>query len=262
MVSQETHETAVRSRAQRVGLLAGLIVFGGMIAAPTPPGLSETGWNVAALTILMAIWWMTEALPLAATALVPLVVLPLLGVKPLEAVAPSYAHPLIFLFLGGFLIAKALERWGLHRRIATVIIRVGPKGPAGLIGSLMAATAFLSMWISNTATAMVMVPIALSIVHSMKHEKVSASKNDNFAAALMLGIAFSATVGGMATLIGTPPNALLAGYMQTAHGVRIGFAQWMIMGIPIVVVLLPVVWLVLTHGVFNLSKYSGVALSR
>lgn len=259
---QETDKTTVRSRAQRIGLAAGLIVFIGMIAAPAPTGLTDAGWGVAALTILMAIWWMTEALPLAATALAPIVVLPLLGVQPLEAVAPSYAHPLIFLFLGGFLIAKALERWGLHRRIAAVIIHMGPKGPAGLIASLMVATAFLSMWISNTATAMVMVPIAQSIVYSIRRDNTQVRNNGDFAAALMLSIAFSATVGGMATLIGTPPNALLAGYLQAAHGIKIGFAQWMIMGIPIVIVLLPVVWLVLTRGVFNLSKYGGLAFER
>lgn len=255
-------ETSSNCGARRIGLLAGPVVFIGMIASPAPAGLSDAGWSVAALTALMAIWWMTEAIPLAATALAPIVFLPLVGVKPLDALAPSYGHPLIFLFLGGFLIAKALERWGLHRRIAARIIRVGPKGPHGLIGSLMLATAFLSMWISNTAAAMVMVPIAQSIIHSNRSLEAPPEETGGFGAALMLGIAFSATIGGMATLIGTPPNALLAGYMETAHGVRIGFARWMLLGIPIVVVLLPVTWLLLTRGVFNLGAHNIVAFAE
>ncbi len=183
--------------------------------------------------------------------------LPLLGVSPIEAVAVSYAHPLIFLFLGGFLIAKGLERWGLHRRIAIGLVRVGPRGPAGLVGSLMAATAFLSMWISNTATAMVMLPIAQSIIQSMRQEGVTAGELSGFAAALTLGIAFSATIGGMATLIGTPPNALLAGYLQSSHGIEIGFGTWMLLGLPVVLVLLPVTWLLLTRVFFPVGEVSG-----
>ena len=245
------HETKATRRARRIGLFAGLTAFIGMILSPSPPGLPDAGWAVASLAILMMIWWMTEAIALAATALAPLVVLPLLGVKSIDAVAQSYAHPLIFLFLGGFLIAKALERWGLHRRFAAAILRHGHQGPAGLIASLMAATAFLSMWISNTATAMVMVPIAQSIIHSRRHDAGSAGDGGDFAAALMLGIAFSATIGGMATLIGTPPNALLAGYVQTAHGIDIGFGQWMLLGVPVMAVLLPVTWLILTRLVFD-----------
>lgn len=255
-------ETSANIRARRFGLLAGPVVFFAMLVWPAPAALGDAGWAVAALTALMAIWWMTEALPLAATALAPIVFLPLIGAKPLDAVAPSYAHPLIFLFLGGFLIAKALERWGLHRRIAAKIIRAGPKGPHGLIGSLMVATAFLSMWISNTAAAMVMVPIAQSIIHSARPEEALPGENGGFAAALMLGIAFSATIGGMATLIGTPPNALLAGYMETAHDVKIGFARWMLVGIPIVVVLLPLTWLLLTRGVFSLGAQDRFALAQ
>lgn len=132
-----------------------------------------------------------------------------------------------------------------------MIIRVGPEGASGLVGSLMAATAFLSMWISNTATAMVMVPIAQSIIHLSRRENIAPRECDNFSAALMLGIAFSATIGGMATIIGTPPNALLVGYVQTAYDVHIGFAQWMLLGVPISVVLLPITWLILTRIVFN-----------
>lgn len=261
-MSKETHKAAVTQRIQRIGLLVGLFAFGAMLAVPAPPGLSRAGWDVAALAVLMMIWWMTEALPLAVTALAPVVFLPLLNVKQIDAVAQSYAHPLIFLFLGGFLIAKALERWQLHSLIAAAIIRAGPAGPAGLIASLMMATAFLSMWISNTATAMVMVPIAQSITQLMRRKTPPTRENENFAAALMLGIAFSATIGGMATLIGTPPNALLAGYVQSAHGVQIGFAQWMLVGIPILILLLPITWLILTRFAFDFRALDDTATNR
>lgn len=246
-------QAAAIDGTRRLGLLAGIIAFIAMIAAPTPAGLPDIGWSVAAVAALMMIWWMSEAVPLAVTALVPIALLPVLGVKPLEAVAGSYAHPLVFLFLGGFLIAKALERWDLHRRIAAAVIRVGPQSSSGLIASLMLTTAFLSMWISNTATAMVMVPIAQSLIVSLRSGTAALGECDDFATALMLGIAFSATIGGMATLIGTPPNALLAGYVQTAHGISIGFAQWMLLGVPIVAVLLPVTWFILTRVVFDVG---------
>lgn len=243
----------VTERIQRIGLLVGIVVFTAMAVAPSPQGLSDASWSVAALAALMMLWWITEAVPLAATALAPIVLLPLLGVSRLDEVAQSYAHPIVFLFLGGFLIAKALERWGLHRRIAMAVFRLGHRGPVEMIGSLMAATAFLSMWISNTAAAMVMVPIAQSVIQATQCSHETRRAGGDFGAALMLGIAFSATIGGMATLVGTPPNALLASYVQTAHGIEIGFGQWMLMGIPILVVLLPVTWIVLTRVTFQVT---------
>ncbi|MBI1386632.1 MAG: DASS family sodium-coupled anion symporter [Rhizobiales bacterium] len=248
-MGEATDEPASRGR---YGLVAGPSVFLAMVLLPPPAGLQEPAWAVAAVAVLMIIWWMTEALPLAATALVPVVLLPIMGVQASEEVARAYAHPLVFLFLGGFLVAKALEGWGLHRRLALTIVRYGPSGPAGLIGSLMVATAFLSMWISNTATAMVMLPIALSIAATARSTEGPGEPSD-FSAALMLGVAFSATIGGMATLIGTPPNALLAAYMASVHGIEIGFAAWMALGLPIVAVLLPLTWLVLTRIVFQVE---------
>jgi len=232
----------------------GAILFITLVVAPAPSGLGDAEWSVVAIGVLMVVWWVTEAIPLAATALVPVVFLPLLGVKQIDEAAQPYAHPLIILFLGGFLIAKALEKWELHRRIASILMRIGPGGPAGLIGSLMAATAFLSMWISNTATAMVMVPIAQSIIQSLRQKDVPVRGLNEFAAALMLAIAFSATIGGMATLIGTPPNALLAGYMQSSHGIDIGFGTWMMLGLPVALVLLPMTWLILTRLLFDVGQ--------
>jgi len=241
-----------------MGLVAGIAVFFLMLLLPAPSQVGDTGWSVTALAGLMAIWWMTEAVPLAATALAPIVVLPILGVDQLDNVAQSYAHPLIFLFLGGFIIAKALERWNLHAKIATALIQLAPRSAEGLIGAMMGATAFLSMWISNTATALVMVSIAQSISKGIGVGPTGAissrqSSQNQFSAAMMLGVAFSATVGGMATIIGTPPNALLVAYLQESHGISISFVQWMGIGLPLVIVLLPVTWILLTRIVFNTS---------
>jgi sodium-dependent dicarboxylate transporter 2/3/5 len=224
-----------------------------MLVTGPPGGLSAEAWAAAAVGTVMALWWMTEALPLAATALVPLVLFPPLKVSSLEDTAQSYAHPLIFLFLGGFLLAKAMERWRLHRRLALLAARAGGRGPRSLILSMMAATAFLSMWVSNTATAMVMVPIGQSLIADMREKGISQQQAaiDAFGAALMLGIAYAATIGGMGTLIGTPPNALLASLIESTYGTTIGFAQWMLLGVPVVVVLVPLSWLVLIRVVLR-----------
>ena len=237
------------SGIRRVGLLLGLALALGMLVAGPRVGLSAEAWATAAVATLMAVWWVTEALPLVATALAPLVLCPLLKVSSLEATAQPYAHPLIFLFLGGFLLARAMERWQLHRRLATMAVRAGGRTPGALTFSVMAATAFLSMWVSNTATAMIMVPIAQSLI-TTKRERGGdrhLAAVDAFGASLMLGVAFAATIGGMGTLIGTPPNALFASTMQGTYGISIGFAQWMLIGVPVVVMLLPLAWLVLTR---------------
>jgi solute carrier family 13 (sodium-dependent dicarboxylate transporter), member 2/3/5 len=248
--------TGVR-RSRIVGLFAGPGVAVAMTLVGAPSGLEPTGWHTAAIALWMAVWWMSEAVPLAATALVPLALFPLIGVETLETTASSYAHPLIFLFLGGFIIARAVERWQLHRRLAWWVLRLVGSGPAAVIAGIMATTAFLSMWISNTATAMVMLPIGQSIVASMAERGGDRSLSAPFSAALMLGIAYSATIGGMGTLIGTPPNALLAGFMQEAHGVEIGFADWMLIGVPAVLILLPVTWLLLTRMAFTIPWRAG-----
>jgi len=240
-----------------IGLVTGVVAFIWLLSMPTPANVTDAGWRVAAMAALMAIWWMTEAVPLAATALVPLVVLPVLGASTLDTVAASYAHPLIFLFFGGFLIGRALERWSLHTRIATSLIKLAPRSAEGVIGAVMIATAFLSMWISNTATALVMVSIVQTITAntgSHTERNRNNTPRDQFAAAMMLGVAFAATVGGMATIIGTPPNALLVGYLQTSHNITIGFGQWMLIGVPLVVVLLPITWLLLTQVIFRMRS--------
>jgi sodium-dependent dicarboxylate transporter 2/3/5 len=240
------------------GLILGLAVFAVMLALPEPAGLDHAGWRTAAVGAAMAIWWMTEALPLAATALVPLVAFPLLGIADIEGSAAPYANPVIFLFLGGFIIAAALEECGLHRRVALAIVRLSGTGPRGLVAGFMAATALLSMWVSNTATVVMMLPMALAVIawHDERPDATPA-----FAPALLLGLAYAASIGGVGTLIGTPPNALLAGFMAEAYDVRLGFLEWMGFGVPLVLVGVPAAWLVLTRVIFRLPRGGPVAES-
>lgn len=199
----------------------------------------------AATAVLMGVWWMTEAIPLAATALVPLVVFPLSQVVSFRDIAAPYAEPTIFLFMGGFILALGMQRWNLHRRLAlTVVLMVGTK-PKQLIAGFMIATGFLSMWVSNTATAVVMLPIGMSVLQ-LTAETVGGMKNQKkFATAMMLAIAYSASIGSLGTIIGTPPNALLVAYMASNHDVFIGFGQWMLVGVPIAVIFMAVAWFVL-----------------
>jgi sodium-dependent dicarboxylate transporter 2/3/5 len=242
---------------RRIGLLAGPALLALMLALPTPEGLDAPAWRTAAVGILMAVWWLTEAIPIPATALVPLVLFPLVGAGSIREAAAPFANPIIYLFLGGFLIALAMQRWGLHRRIAlNILSRVGSR-PHALIGGFMGATAFLSMWVSNSAVALLMLPIGLSVIQFSKAgqpEGAPAGPEAPFGVALMLGIAYAANVGGMATLVGTPPNALLAGYLSESHGLEVGFGQWMLLGLPLVIVALPLVYLILTRLAFRLRR--------
>ncbi|AXI53854.1 Sodium-dependent dicarboxylate transporter SdcS (plasmid) [Pseudoseohaeicola sp. NH-UV-7] len=217
---------------------AGLAVLLAPVAFPAPAGMSDLSWHASGLAVTMALWWLTEALPLAATALLPLAVAPIMGLTDLDDTARSYSDPLVVLFLGGFLIAKAIEKSGLHRRLAGSLLRHAGTSPHRVLGALMLCTAFLSLWISNTASAMVVAPIAAAIVTSQDDQP-------SFGTALMLGVAFSATIGGMGSLIGTPPNAIFASYVSTTYAVDIGFAQWAMVGVPVALILLVVTWLFL-----------------
>ena len=234
---------------QRLGLWAGPILFVLFLLLPAPEGLSEAGWHVAAVGLLMAVWWITEAIPIAATALVPLVAFPLLGVAPISDAAAPYANPLIFLFMGGFVIAIAMQAWGLHRRIALTIVRFVGVRPASIVIGFIITSAFLSMWVSNTATALMMLPIGLSIITLTKERLADEGRPApaNFATVLVLSIAYACNVGGLGTLIGTPPNALLAGFMAETYDFEVGFVQWMALGVPLVVVSLPLVYAVLVR---------------
>ncbi len=237
----------------RSALVAGPVLAALLLLTVHPEGLSPAGGRVLALAAWMAVWWMSEAVPLAVTALLPLIAFPLMGIASLGTVAESYVHPLVFLFLGGFLIASAMQKWQLHRRLALHVLALSGGAPAAVIAAIMAVSAFLSLWISNTAAAMVMLPVGQAVVLTLRTTCPGASDAElaDYNAALILGIAYAATIGGMGTLIGTPPNALFAAYMLKEHGVAIGFANWMLLGVPIVMVLLPAAWLLLTRGVFK-----------
>lgn len=233
---------------QRGGFVAGIFLCVSLLLAPVPEGLEPAAWRTAAVGLLMATWWVTEALPISVTALVPLVLLPPLSITDIDGAATPYANPLIFLFLGGFIIAQAMQVWQLHRRIALGIVNwVGVRPPSIVIGFIL-ASAFLSMWVSNTATALMMLPIGLSIIDLTRDRLARRGEEmpQHFGIVLLLSIAYGCNVGGMGTLIGTPPNALLAGFFSESYGVEVGFAQWMIVGLPLVVVALPLVYMALT----------------
>jgi len=233
------------------GLLLGPLAFAVLLMMPAPAELEPAAWRVAAVAVLLAVLWLTEALPVSVTALLPILLFPLLGVTSVADATAPYANPIVFLFLGGFLIALAIERWNLHRRIAlNVLLSVGSREDLQ-IGGFMLATAALSMWVSNTATAVMMLPVALSIVPRTSDNRIDPERR-RFSAALLLSVAYAANIGGVATLIGTPPNAFLRGFMEETYGIEIGFAQWMLVGVPVSLVMLIVCWLLLTrvlHGV-------------
>ncbi|MEQ9517989.1 MAG: DASS family sodium-coupled anion symporter [Parvibaculum sp.] len=240
-------------RHQMIGLFLGPLVALVMFATPAPGGLQPTAWMTAIIAVWMAIWWVTEALPLAATALLVLVMLPLLGVSDFKTTAAPFAHPIVYLFLGGFMVAIAMQRWNLHRRIALhVLVRSGVS-QTRLLAGVMIATAMISMWISNTATAMMMMPIALSLATFSSADR-SEKRNNMFAAALMLATAYAASIGGLSTLVGSTPNALVAAFMAQTYGYEIGFAQWMLMGLPVTFLMLPITWFVLSKVVFKLES--------
>ncbi len=218
---------------------------------PPPADMPLPAWRVAAVGILMAIWWMTEAIPISATALVPLALFPLLGIADIRATAAPYANPLIFLFLGGFLIAAGMERWNLHRRLALrIIAMMGPR-PYAILAGFMIASAFLSMWVSNTATALMMLPIGLSVAELVR--RTDSKEMAHFSIGLMLIIAYSCSIGGIATLVGTPPNAFFAGFMLETYDVSVGFVEWMQIGVPMALIALPLMYFVLTRVVYPIK---------
>jgi len=239
-------------KRQRIGLFAGPAVFLLMMIIPAPEGLEPEAWKVAGVALLMAIWWVSEALPIPATALMPIILFPVLSVGTIAEATSPFANPLIYLFMGGFIIALAMERTNLHRRIALNVVNVVGAHPRSIVIGFMMSAAFLSMWVSNTATAMMMLPIALSIIALVESDKAmeTGDFDTNFAVVMLLCLAYACNIGGIGTLIGTPPNALMAAYMLDNYDVEIGFAQWMMIGIPLVIISLPVVYVVLTRMVF------------
>ncbi|HJK53269.1 MAG TPA: SLC13 family permease, partial [Methanocorpusculum sp.] len=240
-----------------IGLILGIAAFIALLLIPIDPEVLPTAARyAAAVTVLMAIFWITQPIPIEATSLIPIVAFPLLGIlTPAEACAP-YADKVIFLFLGGFIIAMSMQRWGLHKRIALKIIEFTGTSPRRLILGFMIATAFLSMWMSNTATAMMMVPIAIAIIATVLPTKVYKDMPDEhkaFAGCIVLAVAYAASIGGIATLIGTPANGILVAQMQTIFpdAPAVDFFTWLKFGIPLLLIFIPVTWAWLTHVAYR-----------
>ncbi len=246
---------------KKIGLFLGPILFFGLLLIPPAFDLSVEAWRVIAMAVLMLTWWVTEAVPIPVTALVPMVFLPLLQINSMKVAAAPYASPIIWLFMGGFMLALAMERWLLHRRIALNIVRITGTNANGIILGFMLATGFLSMWISNTATTVMMLPIALSVVDILftQQEGSASISTKAFALTLMLGIAYAANIGGTATIVGTPPNVVFAGFISETYGVEISFARWLAMGLPFAAVMLTITYFVLTRVLYpnRLGQFSG-----
>ncbi len=236
--------------SKKIGLVLGLFLFLYCLLSPQPANMSEEAWITAGVGLLMVVWWVTEVVPIPVTSLIPIILFPLIGISTVREAAAPYANPVIFLLLGGFIIATALQRWQLHKRLALTILHLVGSQPLAIVGGFMIASALLSMWISNTATTIMMLPIAMSLAQVMLKEQSEEAAN-KFTVCLMLGIAYAASIGGLGTLIGTPPNAMVAGYMLETYGINIGFTQWMIFGLPIVFILIPLSWYLLTRFVFT-----------
>ena len=238
------------SSVQKAALIAGPLLFLLFYNLPFTL-LNPAADKVIAVALWMIIWWISEAVSISVTALLPITLFPLLGVMDIKAVASQYGSPTVFLFFGGFVMALALEKVNLHKRIALNIVKLTGSSPDRIVLGFMLATAFLSMWISNTATTVVMLPIALSVISLLMNDgDVMSAAERNFALSLMLGIAYAANVGGVATIIGTPPNVVAVGFLENEMGLQISFLQWMLVGIPFSLLMLAVVFIVVVKWVY------------
>ena len=240
---------------ERVGLLLGPLVFLFFsLTGQTQTVMPEMAWYTAGIGLWMAIWWATEAIPVPATAFIPLVTFSYFGIASFKDTAASFAHPIIFLFLGAFFLALAIERWNLHRRVALKILSYTGTDGKRLIAGFMLTAAFLSMWMTNTSTTMMLLPIGLSVAKVIVDsiEGLDEQQSKEFYMAMLLGLAYGSTIGGLSTLIGTPPNALLAAFLKDNYGIEIDFLQWMMVGVPVSLIMLPLGWYVLTHITFNI----------
>ena len=235
--------------------ILGPLIFVSTFFLSTPDEMSENGFRLLGVILWMAIWWISEVVPIAVTALLPIILFPSLNILNIQETGSNYGHKYIFLFIGGFILANAIQKWNLHKRIAlNIILKIGGSTDKIILG-FMLATGFLSMWISNTATTVMMLPIALSVINQLNdHPDTLENENKVFGKALMLGVAYSASAGGIATLIGTPPNLIFAGFAQDNFNIEISFFQWMKIGLPISIVLMVFIWLLLTKYAFKLNK--------
>ena len=247
---------------KKIGLLAGPMLFLAILLLPTPEVLQPEAQRVLAVAGWMLCWWIAEAVNIAVTALLPIVLFPLMGIESLsvDQTTAAYGNKIIFLFMGGFVVALAMEKWNLHLRIALNIVSLTGTNANGIILGFMLATAFLSMWISNTATTVMMLPIATSIIQllTQKHQVVNQNIR-RFALCMMLGIAYAANIGGIATIIGTPPNTVFAGYMSKELNTEVDFVDWMMLGIPFSIIMLLIAYFFLVKVVYpnHLGKFEG-----
>ena len=240
---------------ENFGFLLGVTAAVVVMLLPTPEGLSLEAHKTAALFLLMGIWWATEAVPVAVTALVPLALFPMLGIVDIQSAANPYANKTIYLFFGGFLIATAIQKWDLHKRIALFVLEYAGSNGASLILGFMLTAAVISMWVMNTATTIMLLPIGLAVITVVKEtvKGLSEKEMESFQLALLLGIAYGATIGGMSTLIGTGPNGMLAAFMADNYNLDISFVDWMKVGVPLSAVMLPCSWLILTRVIFKVE---------
>lgn len=229
---------------QKIGFVLGPLLFVIFQWGVSLEGLSQSGHSVLGVTLWVSIWWITEVISLAATSLLPILLFPITGALDITETTKAYGHPYVFLFLGGFILAIAIEKWNLHKRLAlNIILRIGTN-PGRMLLGFMGATAFLSMWISNTAATVMLLPIGMAVIKLQSDEKVN-----GFSRALMLGIAYAASIGGMATLIGTPPNLVLAGIIKSSYAIELTFTQWFVFAFPLCVVLFLMAWLYLRRSI-------------
>lgn len=253
-----------RGRYQDVGLILGPIVFVlMMLLGASQTTMDLAAWRVAAVALWMAIWWATEAVPVPVTAFLPIVVFPFLSISSMRETTVAYANPIIYLFLGAFILALAVERWNLHKRIALVILSYTGTDGRNLIGGFMIVAALLSMWMTNTSTTMMLMPIALSVARVIadNNSHLSAHQTKAFQSAMLLGLAYAATIGGLATLVGTPPNALLAAFLTDNYNIKITFASWMLVGVPVMLAMLPLAWFSLTRWSFKIDIPANPAVN-
>jgi sodium-dependent dicarboxylate transporter 2/3/5 len=242
-------------KVKKIGLILGPALFLMTLLWFHPEGLSKEANAILASTLWVAVWWITEAVPIAITSLLPVVLFPLTGGLELAETTASFGHRYIFLYIGGFILAIAIQRWNLHKRIALNIIQIIGTNVKSIILGFMIATAFLSMWISNTATSVMMLPIGMAIISQLRdNPDTIENENQTFGKALMLAIAYSASIGGMATLIGTPPNLILAGIVQETYGIEITFLKWFMFGLPVSLILLAICWKYLTEFAFSFKQ--------
>ena len=238
-----------------IGLILGPLVFSLILIFFEADGLSFQAKCILASTAWMAVWWVTECVPISVTALLPIVLFPLTGGMDLSTTTAAYGHKLVFLFVGGFMIALAIEKWHLHKRLALNIIRMTGSNKSRVILGFMLATAFLSMWISNTATSIMILPVGLAIISQLKDDpNTKENENEIFGKSLMIAIAYSASIGGMATLIGTPPNMVLAGVVEESYGIKLNMFDWMKFGVPLSSLLLMICWIYLTQIAFKFKN--------